>query len=247
MFDLWGDTVPTPLPNLNLDDLDTPLKDKLDWERELLGVYVSEHPLSSMAPALANAATALCGGIDVEMVGEKVIIAGMVTSIRQLYTRDRRPFVIATLEDLDGSIEVAAWSEVYSHTKEMWQEGKILLVEGVVKSRDDRVSINCSRVRQYQTDSESPRETEPVISPPAPRKIVINITQSDRTEEDVTRLNQVMDVLARYPGQDTVLLSIVTPEEAVNMKMPNTINYCPELDKEIDNILGENSLKWYQK
>ncbi|MCJ7828793.1 MAG: DNA polymerase III subunit alpha [Dehalococcoidia bacterium] len=247
MFDLWGDTVPTPLPNLNLGDLDTPLKDKLDWERELLGVYVSEHPLSSMAPALANAATALCGGIDVEMVGEKVIIAGMVTSIRQLYTRDRRPFVIATLEDLDGSIEVTAWSEVYSHTKEMWQEGKILLVEGVVKSRDDRVSINCSRVRQYQTDSESPRETEPAISPPAPRKIVINITQSDRTEEDVTRLNQVMDVLARYPGQDTVLLSIVTPEEAVNMKMPNTINYCPELDKEIDNILGENSLKWYQK
>jgi DNA polymerase-3 subunit alpha len=247
MFDLWGDTVPTPLPNLNLGDLDTPLKDKLDWERELLGVYVSEHPLSSMAPALANAATALCGGIDVEMVGEKVIIAGMVTSIRQLYTRDRRPFVIATLEDLDGSIEVTAWSEVYSQTKEIWQEGKILLVEGMVKSRDDRVSINCFRVRQYQTDSESPRETEPAASPPAPRKIVINITQSDITEEDVTRLNQVMDVLARYPGQDTVLLSIVTPEEAVNMKMPNTINYCPELDKEIDNILGENSLKWYQK
>lgn len=247
MFDLWGDTVPTPLPNLNLGDLDTPLKDKLDWERELLGVYVSEHPLSSMAPALANAATALCGGIDVEMVGEKVIIAGMVTSIRQLYTRDRRPFVIATLEDLDGSIEVTAWSEVYSQTKEMWQEGKILLVEGMVKSRDDRATINCFRVRQYQTDSESPKETEPAISPPAPRKIVINITQSDRTEEDVTRLNQVMDVLARYPGQDTVLLSIVTPEEAVNMKMPNTINYCPELAKEIDNILGENSLKWYQK
>jgi DNA polymerase-3 subunit alpha len=247
MFDLWGDTVPTPLPNLNLGDLDTPLKDKLDWERELLGVYVSEHPLSSMAPALANAATALCGGIDVEMVGEKVIIAGMVTSIRQLYTRDRRPFVIATLEDLDGSIEVTAWSEVYSQTKEMWQEGKILLVEGMVKSRDDRATINCFRVRQYQTDSESPKETEPAISPPAPRKIVIHITQSDRTEEDVVRLKEVMDALARYPGQDTVLISVVTPDESVNMKMPNTINYCPELDKEIDNILGENSLKWYQK
>ncbi len=247
MFDLWGDTVPTPLPNLNLDDLDTPLKDKLDWERELLGVYVSEHPLSSMAPALANAATALCGGIDVEMVGEKVIIAGMVTSIRQLYTRDRRPFVIATLEDLDGSIEVTAWSEVYSQTKEMWQEGKILLVEGMVKSRDDRATINCFRVRQYQTDSESPKETEPTAPPPVPRKIVIHITQSDRTEEDVVRLKEVMDALARYPGQDTVLISVVTPDESVNMKMPNTINYCPELAKEIDSILGENSLKWYQK
>jgi DNA polymerase-3 subunit alpha len=247
MFDLWGDTVPTPLPNLNLDVLDTPLKDKLDWERELLGVYVSEHPLSSMAPALANAATALCGGIDVEMVGDKVIIAGMVTSVRQLYTRDRRPFVIATLEDLDGSIEVAAWSEVYSQTKEMWQEGKILLVEGQVKSRDDRATISCFKVRQYQTDSDSPKEIEPVAPPPVPRKIVINITQSERTEEDVTRLKDVMDALARYPGQDTVLISIVTPDESVNMKMPNTINYCPELAKEIDGILGEHSLKCHLK
>ena len=247
MFDLWGDTVPTPLPNLNLDDVDTPLKDRLEWERELLGVYVSEHPLSSMAPALANAATALCGGIDVEMAGEKVIIAGMVTSIRQLYTRDRRPFVIAILEDLDGSIEVTAWSEVYNQTKEMWQEGKILLVEGMVKSRDDRATINCFRVRQYQTDSESPKETEPAAPPPVPRKIVINITQSDRTEDDVVRLQEVMDALARYPGQDTVLISVVTPDEAVNMRMPNTINYCPELAKEIDGILGENALKWSLK
>jgi DNA polymerase-3 subunit alpha len=252
MFDLWGDSVPTPLPNLNLDDLDTPLKDRLEWERELLGVYVSEHPLSTMAPSLANAATALCGGIDIEMAGEKVIIAGMVTSIRQLYTRDKRPFVIATLEDLDGSIEVAAWSEVYGQTKEMWQEGKILLVEGMVKARDDRPSINCFKVRQYQTDGETSKEkekeTEPAPAPPpVPRKIVINITQSERSDDDVIRLKEVMEALDRYPGQDTVLISVVTPDESVNMKMPKTINYCPDLAKEIDGILGENNLKWYLK
>ena len=243
MFDLWGDTVPAPLANLNLNHLDASLKDKLDWERELLGVYFSEHPLASVAPKLANAATTLCGGIDAEMVGEKVIIAGMVTSMRQLYTRDRRPFVIATLEDLDGSIEVAAWSEVYSQTKEVWQEGKILLVEGTVKLRDDRVSVNCFRVRQYQPDSETGQETKPAVSPPLPRKITINITQSDETEKDVTRLNQVMDILARYSGQDTVLLNIVTTEEAINMKLPDTTSYCPELAQEIDSLLGDNSLR----
>jgi DNA polymerase-3 subunit alpha len=243
MFDLWGDTVPAPLPNLNLNHLDIPLKDKLDWERELLGVYFSEHPLTSIAPKLVNTTTTLCGGIDAEMVGEKVIIAGMVTSMRQLYTRDRRPFVIATLEDLDGNIEVTAWSEVYNQTKEVWQEGKILLVEGVVKLRDDRVSINCYRVRQYQPDSEEGQETKPATQPSLPRKIAINITQTDKTEEDVTRLNQVMDILARYPGQDTVLLTIVTSEETIKMKLPNPISYCPELAQEIDSILGDNSLQ----
>jgi DNA polymerase-3 subunit alpha len=243
MFDLWGDTVPAPLPNLNLDHLDIPLKDKLDWERELLGVYFSEHPLTAVAQKLANTTTTLCGGIDAEMVGEKVVIAGMVTSMRQLYTRDRRPFVIATLEDLDGNIEVTAWSEVYNQTKEAWQEGKILLIEGAVKLRDDRVSVNCYRVRQYQPDSEEGQETKPATQPLLPRKIIINFTQSDETEEDITRLNQIMDILARYPGQDTVLFTIVTREETVNMKLPNTISYCPELTREIDSILGDNSLQ----
>ncbi|MGA7676864.1 MAG: DNA polymerase III subunit alpha [Dehalococcoidia bacterium] len=243
MFDLWGDTVPAPLPSLNLDHLDIPLKDKLDWERELLGVYFSEHPLTSIAPKLVNATTTLCGGIDAEMVGEKVIIAGMVTSMRQLYTRDKRPFVIATIEDLDGNVEVTAWSEVYNQTKEVWQEGKILLVEGAVKLRDDRVSVNCYRVRQYQPDSEEGQEPKPAAQPSLPRKITINITQTDKTEEDVTHLSKLMDILARYPGQDTVLLTIVTTEETVNMKLPNTISYCPELAQEIDSILGDNNLR----
>jgi len=243
MFDLWGDTVPAPLPSLNLDLLDIPLKDKLDWERELLGVYFSEHPLTSIAPKLVNATTTLCGGIDAEMVGEKVIIAGMVTSMRQLYTRDKRPFVIATIEDLDGNVEVTAWSEVYNQTKEVWQEGKILLVEGAVKLRDDRVSVNCYRVRQYQPDSEEGQEPKPAAQPSLPRKITINIIQTDKTEEDVTHLSKLMDILARYPGQDTVLLTIVTTEETVNMKLPNTISYCQELAQEIDSILGDNNLR----
>jgi hypothetical protein len=52
-----------------------------------------------------------------------------------------------------------------------------------------------------------------------------------------------MDILARYPGQDTVLLTIVTTEETVNMRLPNTINYCPELAQEINSMLGDNSLR----
>ena len=52
-----------------------------------------------------------------------------------------------------------------------------------------------------------------------------------------------MDILVRYPGQDTVLLTIATAEETVNMKLPNTISYCPELAQEIDSTLGNNSFR----
>ncbi len=243
MFDLWGETVATPLPDLNLEGVDLSLKDRLDWERELLGVYFSEHPLASIAPKLANATTALCGQINGEMVGEKVIVAGMIVATRQLYTRDSRPFVIATLEDLDGSIEVTAWPEVYGQTKELWQEGAILLVEGAVKLRDERVSISCYRVRQYQPGGDETGEIEPTTQPPSPRQIVITINESDEDEEGVTRLHRVREVLGRYSGEDTVQLTIVAGEKTVRLALPNRTNYCPELAQDLNSVLGANTLR----
>ena len=243
MFDLWGETVAMPLPDLNLESVESSLKNRLDWERELVGVYFSEHPLASVAPKLAKATTALCGQINAEMVGEKVIVAGMIVTTRHLYTRDSRPFVIATLEDLDGSIEVAAWPEVYDQTKELWQEGEILLVEGAVKLRDERVGINCYRVRQYQPGGDETRETEPAAQPPSPHKLIVTINESDGDEEDVTRLHRVREILGRYSGQDTVQLIIVTTEKTVNLELPNTTDYCPELAQELNSILGDNNLR----
>lgn len=242
MFDLWGDTVPAPLPQLNLEQMDASLEEKLNWEKELLGVYFSEHPLASVAPKLVNATTTLCGRIDAEMVGERVVIAGLVTSMRQLYTRDKRPFIIVTLEDLDGSIEVIVWAEIYGQTREVWQEGKIILVEGVVKLRDDRVIVNCLKARQYKPEGEYSQAHNLVKWPASPCKIRISLSQGDRVDEDLALLSRVMDTLNQYPGQDTVLLTIVTPEETVNMKLPNTVNYCPELAQKIISILGKGSL-----
>jgi len=130
MFDLWGETVSTPLPDLDLDAIDIPAKEKLDWEKELMGIYLSEHPFASIASNVASETTTLCGQIDAEMAGQTVVIAGMVASVRLLFTKDRHQFISAELEDLDGSIEVTAWPKVYTATEDLWQEGNMLLVEG---------------------------------------------------------------------------------------------------------------------
>lgn len=247
MFDLWGDTVPTPLPSFHLEHFDVSLKEKLEWEKELLGVYFSEHPIAAIAPKLAKTVTTLCGEITAEMSGEKVIVAGMVTSVRQLHTRDMKPFVIATLEDLVGTVEVTVWSDIYSQTKEMWQEGNILLVEGIVRLKDDRASINCQKVRQYQeaNDTQAPTAVLELSVPPqmSSRKIVVNITQSDNAEKDIRQLEQVLAALNRYPGRDPVFLAVTTDTETIHMRLPNKANCCPELVLEISRLLGDNSIR----
>ena len=158
MFDLWGKEVPAPVSALDLPEAEVPIKDKLAWEKELMGVYLSEHPFSAFADKIAAENTILCGQIDSEMVGQTVLVAGMVASVTHLVTKAQKSFVKATLEDLDGSIEVMVWSDVYSGTAELWEEGNIVLVEGRVGMRDDSIQLSCKKVSRYQPDKPKPEK-----------------------------------------------------------------------------------------
>lgn len=249
MFDLWGQTVPLPFPSLDLNGADLSLKEKLEAERELLGVYFSEHPFASIASEVTSATTALCGQVDADMIGETVIIAGMITSVRQLYTRDRRSFAITKLEDLDGSIEVTVWPEVYKRTQELWQTGNILLVEGVVKLREERVSVNCYRVRPYQTEAKATEIKEPANQIQAAqlkprRRLIVHVSQTGDEETDVTRLHQVVDTLYSYQGQDRVQLTVDSEGKEVNLELPDmTTDCCLELLQQLAQILGADNLR----
>jgi DNA polymerase-3 subunit alpha len=234
MFDLWGESVPLPLPDIELEGDDAALKEKLSWEHELLGVYLSEHPFSRAASSLANQVTALCGEINEEMAGQDVVTAGMVSSVRQLYTKDGRPFASAVLEDLDGRVEVTAWPEVYERTRELWGEGNILLVEGKVRARAERVQVSCERVRQYQPDEGA----QPV---PTKRRVSIYIDETGDKESDIESVRQIFAVLREYPGFDEVRLYVNNGSEVSPLRLPGA-EYCPELHQRLASVVGESNL-----
>ena len=103
MFDLFGSEVSTPLPALSLEEQNVRQEDLLAWEKELLGVYVSEHPFRAVAAALAPYATHSLSDLTLEMVGQNATVAGLVASIQSRATRDGRKFYIVQLEDLSGA------------------------------------------------------------------------------------------------------------------------------------------------
>jgi len=234
MFDLWGESVPLPLPDIQLEGDDAALKEKLSWEHELLGVYLSEHPFSRAASNLAKQVTALCGEINEEMAGQDVVTAGMVSSVRHLYTKDGRPFASATLEDLDGQVEVTAWPEAFERTRELWTEGNILLVEGKVRARGDRVQISCERARMYQPDE----GTQPVQ---AKRRVSIHISETGDEESDVQSVRQIFAAIREYPGFDEVRLYVRNGGEVRPLRLPGA-EYCPELHQRLAEVVGEGNV-----
>jgi len=128
---------------------EVPRKTMLKWEKELVGLYISEHPLQRVLANLKETITAFCGQIDESLQGQKVVIAGMVTHVSPVTTKRGKPMAFAQLEDLHGSIEVVVFPKVYEETRELWKEEKILLIKGEVDVRGREPKVICESVRDY--------------------------------------------------------------------------------------------------
>ncbi len=245
MFDMWGEKTPVPLPGLELEPAEISLRERLGWEKELSGVYLSEHPFSSVAASFGSETT-LCGQIDTELEGQVVAVAGMVAQVSNLFTRDRKPFISAILEDLSGQIEVMVWPRIYEGTVDLWMEGNILLVEGKVRVREDRVQVQCDKVNLHQPSEEAPAPTaKPVIEEPKAlsvpvitRRLTLTLRQTADRQNDTVVLRKVMTVLKDYPGKDEAKLEIVNGEKTTHLRLPKT-GYCPELHQRLAQLVGE--------
>jgi DNA polymerase III subunit alpha len=156
MFDMFGQSTPMPLPQLDLAGEDVGVKQKLAWEKEMIGVYLSEHPFTAYARLIDTTTVTMIGQINDELVGEEVSLVGMVSSVRELNTKDHRTFCSAILEDLEASIEIMVWPKTYEGTRELWQEGNFLWVEGKVKLKDEKVQVTCDLVETFQPDTKAP-------------------------------------------------------------------------------------------
>jgi len=256
MFDLWGEEMPVPIPSLELDTAEISIGEKLAWEKELMGVYLSEHPFSSVASKVGSETT-LCGQIDAGMAGQSIVVAGMVASVRHLFTRDSRPFASAILEDLDGQVEVMVWPKIFTDTRDLWQEGNFLLVEGKVRVREDRVQLNCDHVRIYQPEAPGEEETphEPLELPPAEkaviedtpsagnRQLLINLNQTSDEGKDEELLLELIAVLKDFPGRDEVKLRITNDDRVTSLRLPDLYtNYCPELHQRLAKLVREDGI-----
>ncbi len=95
-----------PLPDVP----ETPTRQRLRWEKELLGLYLSDHPLGEIAEAIGPYVTAYSGDLrDESLDGQRIVVGGIVTGVRMVITKARSTMAIVSLEDLQGAIEVVVF------------------------------------------------------------------------------------------------------------------------------------------
>ena len=128
-------------------------KEILEWEKELVGVYVSSHPLQQMTVDLMNVITHNTVDVTEELVGKAVCVAGMIAEVRTITTKKGDTMAFARLEDLTGSVDVTVFPKLFKEQKPLWATGKIVVIYGKADVRNGRVSVVADSAQDYVDDA----------------------------------------------------------------------------------------------
>src|SRR4051794_12567058 len=139
-----------PLPSAT----EVPVRERLRWEKELLGLYLSEHPMGEVAEQVGRYVNAYSGDLrDETLDGQRVVVGGIVTAQRTVITKRQETMAIVTLEDLQGSIEVVVFPRLFETTRPLLADGAILLIAGRVDHKGEEVSLLADLVADWDDAS----------------------------------------------------------------------------------------------
>jgi len=120
----------------------------LAWEKELVGAYISEHPMTQALLKLSHVVTTSIGALGDEGHGQQVVVAGMLQRARRHFTKKGEEMAFVTLEGLDGTCDVVVFPRVWSQTKQLWQPEQVLVVGGKLDARRrDEPNLLCDWVK----------------------------------------------------------------------------------------------------
>src|SRR3989344_4457581 len=136
LFGVLDDKAEALMPKLTLHSggAEFPLREQLQWERELLGIYLSQHPLADYKALLKSKATAIVSALK-SADGKRLTVGGMLTSVREITTKNGQKMAFVQLADESGGMELVLFPKIFEQTRELWQPDKVLLATGKISHR----------------------------------------------------------------------------------------------------------------
>jgi DNA polymerase III subunit alpha len=176
-------------------------KQKLLGEKEALGFYITGHPLEQYQDLLAKFANTDAIALTEDGIndGAMVRIGGMVRSVKRITTKKGDPMAFVELEDMHGSTEITVFSSVFSEVQDLLSEDRPVIVQGKVEKNEQSVKIIADNIIGIEKAEEIWTAS-------------IHVT-IDASRTDAAALEQLHDMLGRYPGKCRGYLHLVVPEK----------------------------------
>jgi DNA polymerase-3 subunit alpha len=228
-------------------------EEKLRLEKELLGLYLSDHPLRRISAELAKLSDTQAVEVTSALQDTEVRVAGLVREVRRVVTRKGQIMAYASLEDLTGTVDVVLFPRIFEQVRLLFEPDKVIVVQGKVDARAGNTRYSgASGAPAPEPDIEPEVEIASIVAdmawlwddpecvPVARRQLVhVRIPSSDAGLAE-----RLEAVLARHPGTDQVVLHVVVGRREV---IVNADRYHvlagPALTAEIDELMGQAATK----
>jgi DNA polymerase-3 subunit alpha len=216
-------------------------KERLAWEKELLGLYISSHPLEKLAHLWKGYAVPLA---DVGSQ-EKVRVAGIIRTVKRITTKTNEPMLFVVLEDMSGLREIVVFPSVLEKTAALWLEDEVIVLDGRVSRKDEECKILASNaaVLTEQMAERAKKRVRDETRPPEEQEngtaqsVTISLSQG-LSKQGVASLKSI---LLEYPGQYNVFFAFENggaPALKTNIKIdPSEV-----LRQRVHALVGENKL-----
>lgn len=149
MFDLIGGSSASISPVRLPDVEEVKGREKLTWEKELLGVYAASHPMQSLGIDMSKIVTCFCNELSEEHNGKNVTLAGMITSVRTINTKKGDQMAFVQLEDRQGQCEVVVFPRTYQEVKEKLVPDTLVIMKGKAQTREGQTSLLVDSIQTY--------------------------------------------------------------------------------------------------
>ena len=238
LFDFMGEEEKKEF-EVHLPDVGEYEKEELlSFEKEVLGIYISGHPLEKYETMWRKNISALTSDFQLDEETNKSqvedesrqIIGGMITAKTVKYTRTGKPMAFVTLEDLVGTVEVIVFPKDYEKYRSLLDEEKKVFIKGHVNAEDDRPSkLVCERVWAFEE---------------VPKELWI---QFATLEDFKARERELYDILRTSDGKDHVVLYIRSPKAVKKLAGSWDILVTEALCREIASHFGQQNVKVVEK
>lgn len=266
--DLFGDLESAvAMPSIKLESAPTKHHEheRLQWERELLGLYISSHPLDLYDDYFSEQ-TMPIGQLTAEMDNKTTTIGGVITTIRQITTKNGAKMAFVGIEDKSGESEIIVFPKTYEEVGAQLVQDAVLRVKGKVNARDrdgnitqevkiiaDEITI----VTQEELDnyqSTGKKMKAPKVSAKAPEKITrsepLMVTPPARAQklyvhvkdpDDQDRLLKLKQTFNDYPGESEIILVLGAQKESA-VRLPFTASLTDELRNKLGELYGSECI-----
>lgn len=227
-FSLFGGDLGGPtLEPVEIPDLEWEKRRLLAFEKEMLGLYVSDHPLLGLDLAMQRLTTSSIPGLADIPDGARTTIGGIVGTITLRYTKGGDPMAFFQLEDLESSVEVLAFPGVMAEAGGLIRSDAVLLVEGRINNSGDDLKIRASRI------SEPDLEVDTDLRLRVPSTVLSSGT-----------VGRLRDILSNHPGTAPVFIHMETNGHSKVLRLDDRyrVELSSTLYADIRNLLGARAV-----